>query len=954
MTNNDIITEWFIDGAWTRVAGSVNLDDRVRKSPGVEIERGTTELSSIFPASSSSFAVNNADGVFTNRNPNSPLFGKIPRYTKVRHRVPTAAGETDNYVRFFQPDESGSWSTTDKAGVEIGGDIDIRFEMAPDDWAPSGALTATTGVTGYAICGKYNITGNNRAWLIWINNSARINFRWSPDGTNVNDVQFSQWPSGTYGNGRQCVRITFDVDNGASGRTATLYHAHTMAGPWTQIEQITQAGTTSIYTSGTAPLEIGDVDSGSPIISQTSFVGKIHSFELRNGINGTLVAKADPEGQEIGATSWSDGLGNTWTLTGTARVGSDRIRHTGEIDAVNYRWDTTRREVYQPLQSLGALARMQEAGAPIQSPIRRNLLSQPNVVGYWTGEQADGATTVNSEVDNASTVVLNGISFSNSQPQGLPGSAGTMTLSNSTSSIYFGAAGKSSNGSMSFFFFFRLSSLPASDKTLLIVRGFGTAAQWEFKVGAAGYVWTGTGATGTVASMATTFGSGASPLNQWIGMQLTLNQEGGNVRWAARWFGVDSGLFYINTTGGATYAGTVGRIGRATFDASTDAAFTGAQICHVLMAQTAITIGDNDLLNAAIAYRGELAGVRARRAATESGVTLEMIGNPNDTQPMGEQPLGTPYDILADCATTDSAFLYDIRDRFAIGFITRVALENRVTSNWITNYDDHTLATVPAVTEDGRYTKNVITGSRPGGGTARATQTEGPLSISEPPNGIGPRDGSISLNANDDDQLQRLTEYEVFKRTRDELRIPNVQYELNRTAITSLTNDAERAIAADIGEWLYLYNLPSFVDYFRFRRLITIGYAERFDGDLWTLTFNMVTADAYRTPLLDYFLLGDDGTTTVKTAVNSTATSIVFTTPTTSRPWVPTSHPSWEGSYLVYIAGEQLLITAMTDPTVVGSNWEQTATVTRSQNSIVKSQSAGNVIELQTPYYLGA
>jgi hypothetical protein len=953
---NEVITDFMIDGAFRNTYSSTNLDERVRKSPGVSVERGTSDLSSVFTSASSSFTLNNADGLFASRNPLSPLFRKFPRFTKVRHRIPTAAGSMDYHVKFFRPDESGSFSTTDKAGIEISGDIDIRFEITPDIWQPWGELTDTTGIGGYAICGKYQISGGNRSWVIWLNNGAQFNLRWSPDGANVRDMLFQA--QGTL-LGRQCMRITLDVDNGIGGCTGTIYHADTMAGPWTQIQQIVQPLTTSIYAAGSAPLQMGNVDTGSPLLGQTQLFGKFHSFELRNGINGTLVAKADANvsGVDVGTTSWNDGLGNTWTLTGSTRVGSDRIRHTGELDTLDYRWDETRRDANMPVKSLGAMNRLQEAGSAVNSPMYNTLVKSSSIVGYWTFEQGAGTRTINSEANIANYATLVGTTLSGSSPDGLPGSAGALTLNSATSRAVFGAAGRTSNGLMTAFVWFKLNSLPASDKVFATYQGgSGTVTKWEFKVGSAGYAWVGSNSSGTVVSDATLFGTGASPLNQWIGMQLTLSQEGGNVRYAWRWFGVDSGRFYIHNTGGSTYAGTVGRLGTGTFDANADTAFNGAQLSHFVLARSAFTINNNTYYQAAIAYEGELAGDRADRIAQENGVELEIYGAAGETQPMGPQPLDTPYNLIAECATVDSGMLFDVRDRFCMGMLTRVYLENRVEGFWSFGYSSSLLSQTPAVTEDGRYTKNVMTLNRPGGGTARFEQPEGPLSVSEPPDGIGPRGGTGSINVFDDDQLQRLTEYEVYKRTRDELRIPSLKFEMNRSiwsASSANVDQYERTVAGDIGDWCRIFNLPRFVDYLWLRYFLVLGYVESFNGDTWSIEFNTVTADGYRVPLVNYHYLGDDDTTTTTALISSTATSVSIKTPISSRPWLPSSHSTWYGGYYAYLGGEQVFVTAMSDPVVVGSDYQQTATINRSLNGIVKLQEAGSPLEWIEPFYLG-
>ncbi len=947
MATDNVTTEFYIDGAWVSSYSGTNLDERVRKTPGVSISRGMGDLQGSPTPASSEFDVNNRDGVFSNRNTSSVLYGKFPRYTKVRHSIPTAGGTLDSYVRFFQANNTGTLSTTDKAVLEITGDLDVRLEMTPDTWAP---------VEGFALAGRYRISGNNRVWLLWLDYLNRINFRWSNDGTTLLDMQFDPWPAAR-GYGRQALRFTMDVNNGAGGRTGTLYYADSISGSWTQIQQVTQAGTTSFYGSSTAPLEIGNVDSGSPLVNTTQFYGKVHALELRNGIGGTLVANMSAAARAVGDTSWSDGLGtpNTWTITGTARVGTDRIRHTGEIDAIDHRWDETRRDVWMPMKSLGPLNRLLETDAPEQSPIYRNLIQYAQPAGYWPMEDGSGSTRASGAAGTTNST-LSGCSFTGSRPTGLNGSAGSIKLDSATSIFTLEAAGRTSTGENTVLWYFKLpsSSLPAANRVLVFTHSTGTVRRWEVSIGPTGYQFVGYSATGsTVVSDSLLFGTGGSPAGQWVGMQLTLSQEGANVRYTWRWWGVVDGTFWVSAVGGATYAGSIGRMLYFNATAANDASFVGAEFAHVIMTMDVFSATGTTFRDSSNGYNGEAAGTRAARIAGEAGITLEMYGDPAATQLMGVQDVAAPIELLKECVAVDNAMLFDLRDRFALGFRTRVDIENRLW-DWTLPYASSYLAAVPAFTEDGDQTKNDFTVSRPGGGSGRSVLTTGALSTQEPPNGIGRRPGSASMNAYTDDQTTRLAEYQVWLRTRDELRTPSLEFELHRRQLEASTVMTERVIAANMGDWVKLTGLPTFLDG-NDRNLLVLGYRERMNGQQWTVDFNVTTADGYRAPLLNVAVLADNGVTTLNAGITSTATSMVIKTPTTSQPWVDSVSFASDltGGLAVLVAGELMTITALTAPSVVGSDYQQTATVTRSVNGVVKAQSAGAVVETRDAHYLG-
>src|SRR5690606_32664187 len=107
-----------------------------------------------------------------------------------------------------------------------------------------------------------------------------------------------------------------DVNNGAGGRTIRFYTAPSIAGPWTQLgDPVIQGGTTSIH-SGTAPLTVGAYNAG----ASEPFVGRVWAAEVRDGIDGSLVAAADFTQLAEGTTAFTDATGRNWTIAGNARI----------------------------------------------------------------------------------------------------------------------------------------------------------------------------------------------------------------------------------------------------------------------------------------------------------------------------------------------------------------------------------------------------------------------------------------------------------------------------------------------------------------------------------------------------------------------------------------------------------------------------------------------------------
>jgi hypothetical protein len=222
-----------------------------------------------------------------------------------------------------EPTSIGSNATTpDNAALDITGDIDLRADMSQGDWVD--------GIYDTPISKWNQVTGNNRGYALQVSNIGQIVLVWSTDGINANSA-FSSAVVPII-SGRLAIRATMDVDNGAGSRVTTFYTAPTIAGPWTQLGiQFVTAGTTSIF-SNAAKGQVGGHSETLP--EGSSYI--VHSIEIRNGINGTVVANPNFAAQPPGTTSFTDGAGRVWTINGLALItGSNAVTLTpSEWDAL--------------------------------------------------------------------------------------------------------------------------------------------------------------------------------------------------------------------------------------------------------------------------------------------------------------------------------------------------------------------------------------------------------------------------------------------------------------------------------------------------------------------------------------------------------------------------------------------------------------------------------------------
>jgi len=198
------------------------------------------------------------------------------------------------------PGTVGAFATTpNHASLQITGDLDLRCEFVINSYP----------LLNLAMVAKWNATGNQRSYLLRytpVGNSATL--FWSTAGiSSLNSAFVTEFDN------PGALRKTIDVVNGTD-RHIDTYTAPSLDGPWTLVNHAVVAGTTSIF-AGTAVASVGAQGDGSD-----PFFGRITRAEIRNGIDGTIVANPDFRDLAPGTTSFADSTGKTWTLQGTAVV----------------------------------------------------------------------------------------------------------------------------------------------------------------------------------------------------------------------------------------------------------------------------------------------------------------------------------------------------------------------------------------------------------------------------------------------------------------------------------------------------------------------------------------------------------------------------------------------------------------------------------------------------------
>jgi hypothetical protein len=922
-------TELLINGTWTDVSSYVRAD------PGVTITRGRADEQSRTAAQTCSLWLNNRDGRFSNRNPGGAYYGLLPRNTQVR----VTAGTGDTYLRMLYYNDSGlnNVQTPDSAALSITGDTEWRFDIQPHSWRPHS--------TGLLIASKWDATGNQRSWAVWLTPDGYLVVRWSVDGTNTNAVQSQSTATVPAASGRLSIKVTLDVDNGAAGNTVAFYTASTIGGSYTQLgASVITAGTTSIFDS-TAAVVLGTGASNTGIFSAfDGYGGKVYAFQLYSGIAGVVKANPDFSAWSVGDTSKADAAGNTWTIVGTARITTDRLRFWGELSTLPQRWDKSQTDIYVPVTASGQIRRLSQGASPLRSPLYRRISRTSGVYAYWPLEDGSTSTTAANVITNSKPATVTAVTFAGDTT--LPGADGSLVFTGSTSKVVSPLVTGTNTGTLSFVFYVKLPSMPAAQADLMTLYTNGTAKKIVIGLDAANWRTDFYDADNASLDSFSTAAATVLPVNQWIGVNLLLQTSGGNVSWSQRWHVVATET--VLGIGPRTYAGSPGVMTGFSLAASTSASYQTGAFSHIMFANTDVDFDTVAFVRASNAFATETAVTRFVRLCGEESVPFEVWGKDPDSESMGYQTTSTLMDLLYDCADADGGMVSDARDNLALVYRTRIDLENR--HDVTLSYSSAHLAEVPEPTEDDQGITNDVTVRRPNGSVANYTVDSGSMSTLASPNGIGRYATDVTKNLSTDDRLPAMAQWLAFVGTWDDARYPNLTVGLHRSVFTANTTLTGQVMAANLGDTVTLSGLPSFVSYDDVLLLVQ-GYTETLGKYLWTLTLNTTPAGPYRLPYAssdDFVPRADASNTVLNAAVTSSATSIGLKT-TTGQLWVTTAANPAEFPFNIKVAGEVMTVTA-----IVGTSSPQTATVTRSVNGVVKAQVINAPIYLSQPSYVSA
>lgn len=933
----DIDVLLFYSGVWN------SIRSRVYERDTIMVDRGAPNEASTADPLQFTFTVNNTDGMFCPRNPNSSLFGLIGRNTPAKLRAGLRLSE--NLGMGLPQEETVDYATTpDTAALDIVGDIDVAAEFTLFN-QPAGT---------YCLLGKGvfdGTTGTQLSYqlLLGVTNSVpHVTLRWSTGGTSALfvDHDMSVIALGKH----MAVRVTLDVDNGASGRTLTFYTSDsgTIAGPWTQHGSTTvTAGTTSIF-SGSGGLSVG---------AQTNllngFPGAIHAILIKNGIAGTAVANPVFSSPTPYATAYTDAAGRVWALQNAAYYGYyKRTLGTGEISAWPVQSDVTGKDIYSQITASGISRRLSKGKqAPVLDTMTEFVTDSGQFIAYWPGD---------SVVDKIHGKIL-------TLPTGVTLGGGTLGTGTTAMALTDTGPTRDGNGYLQSGYIetivasytsthFAMGYCFESDVTgtlSIVMPGFfidGHAREWEVRLRGDGVnndiqvlqrdnnyntqpsTITQT-ALGNSASLAGQTGNGLHMV--WF----TLDQNGSGIDWRVYY----DGLSIVNGT-----VATQNLSSLYEMHVAYSPLLAGVMNFGYLMAASGSSIPSAaNVLQAAQHYLAETAGDRMTRLTTDAGVSFGLAGaTAAATMPMGPQPTGKLLDILSECAATDGGLFQDRFGRLGLQYTPRAALYAAPIITAFAWTDSTLQPYLP--TDDDQSIANVMTASNADGTSWTETLMTGALSIQAPPAGVNEYPGSISVNAASSSLLPNIARWELNKSTVDAQRYPSLPINMLTTAVRT------NPLLVNLLMWLGPLDQVTIVGQSTTSPpepspLILMGTHEELTQSGWTKQLNCQPGDIYQqqgvygsaSPAARYDFDG----ATVGTGFNTSAASasVAFATKTLATT-DPTAYPQD-----VMIAGERMTVSSVT-----GTSSPQTFNFSaRHVNGISKAHVTGEEVHIYPRYRYG-
>lgn len=974
-----INVELQINGTWTNVTSDVQYDE------GIEVSSGTSSKGNDVEPGTASFTLDNRTGAYSPKYPLSPYYGYLNngigcRISKTNGDVGYQTPGNDNYSGIEAQTVSRVKAPSTNA-LNITGDIDIYLEVEPETWNHSQVLAAKWANWPDSRTDALGVD-TLASWVFQLNADSTLSFIWD-DGATTGLSGAKHRVSSTAAvptRLRQYVRATLDVNNGASGNTATFYTS-TDGSSWTQLGDAIVSSGTTVINSSRSPLTIGalqpglspqgsvyDIDSWNIDINQPQFVindgfwmpvtrpfvGKIYSLTVKTGIAGTTVASPNFKNQTNGVYNFSDTQSNVWLLEGYGAITNRHYRHHGEITS----WPQPRTSegayAWVDIESTGILNRIQQGETPDVSALYeyytapKGISEVSNVssrasreparfpVAYWPIEDETDTEEVSSGLnsDNAGNI-FGAVSFGSGDFY-----VGSKPIANIVTgqSLTFPVRGATPGSWGVEFLLYTPSGMTHNTD---IVNIYTSSTSRRFRL-----AYTDTNQVAAyIYDVNDTLITSQTLVTMNISTQLArvfIFSNGGTTFVA---YQIQGSYSVTNTT--ITLDNATGNSGKVTSVTLTPDQANGVYVGHLAVFDDngyspyglyGLQTGFAPYNDALIGSASEVAARRARRLIGNQSILPYIIGDQGEL--MGRQYPKSFIDNLRQCQVSDGGFVYEPRNFAGLGYRTLHSMYN-ATPILALDYAGNQLSGDFKPLIDNKGVVNDATVTKIKGGSGRFVKTTG---VNSTASGRYQTNDEASLYVTA--QALDQASWRVFIGTNDEIKVDSVTVATENAHYNTGTAAVNNLLTADIGDTITIDNLPDTLTPDQMTQVI-IGYSERFDQFTHEITFSTVSGT----------YLNPGETTPAATSVTQTKTDSAVSTLNSSATTTATSlsvastGALWTTSgvdFDIIVAGERMTVTS-----VSGSSSPQTFTVTRSVNGIVKAQLSGATVQLFKPRHAG-
>lgn len=595
----------------------------------------------------------------------------------------------------------------------------------------------------------------------------------------------------------------------------------------------------------------------------------------------------------------------------------------------DFRRTPRRGKAWTDLTGGGLLERINQWSKPLRSPLTRQSATYSSLLGLWPLEDGRDASVLSQVVEGVAAGTYGGTVTLDSETR--PGGAAA-TVQMGSDGYLSGVFADTTASGWQITFSAKLPSLPGSGTKLVLFWWTDSIGRkWYWEVNNTDFGWRILDRDGAVLDSSTVGYDIYSP-DHWVRYRVRATVSAGTLTYEPSWY-LEGSDVAVGITGSFAATST-GKLLSWRIDGNsyTDGAWFGN--VFAVDDSSLDLVGDYDITQAFNGYAGETAAARFTRLTGELGIASSVVGTAADSMPMGAQPSDTLPNLLKEIANTEDGLIYDARDAIELVFRTRVSRYNQTPALALYVTD---LPARPEEVTDNLDSHNIVTASQRDGASVTVSDDTGPLGTQAPPDGIGEYRQTVDVNVADQAHtLPGVATWWLYRGTVDLPRYPQVP--LNLAAMPAeLIADVE---AVDVGDVITISGYRENVI-----RLYVLGYTEKIGTTGRVITFTCAPDQQFQGGTYDDGVSRyDSASSTLKTALTTTATSATFTTANPSDVWSTTDTP-----YDVMISGQRCTVTVMGAASLVSGSYDQAATLLRGVNGISKALPAGAAIHVATP-----